>query len=507
MEKKTKYKRIVILATLVGIFVFTVFIRTFNLLSLPVFADEAIYLRWAQVMKSEPTLRFLPLSDGKQPFFMWSVIPFLKIIDDPLVATRTVSVFAGLASLLGIFLIGVRLFGWFAGLMTALFYATSPLFVFFDRIGLVDSMLTAFGIWVLFLGILAAQTLRLDLAFLTGFVLGGAWLTKSPAIFFFLLLPTTILMLPFSRKGERLRNVLKFAFLVVVSWLIGFLIYNILRLGPNFHMIAQRNKDYVFTTQEVLSHPLDPFIPHIQEVGKWLFALLPWTIFLTALLGLFAVLKSSLRTGLLISSWAVLPILVVSEYAKVFTVRYILPFSYPFLLLAVFGVIFLSKKLKIHTLVLVLLVLIPALIIDYKFVTSPESAPLPRVMRSGYLEEWTAGTGIREIAQYLKQQLDKNDGSIVVGTEGFFGTLPDGLQVYFDKNPNITIIGVGISIEKIPSQLIEARNAGDRVYLVVNESRFKIKNLEAVGLKLVQAYPKAVRPDGTQDKLLLMELE
>ncbi|MBM3209681.1 hypothetical protein FJZ40_05350, partial [Candidatus Shapirobacteria bacterium] len=60
--------------------------RLYDLTIIPVFADEAIYIRWAQVMRAEPTLRFLPLFDGKQPLFMWLVIPFLKLISDPLVA-------------------------------------------------------------------------------------------------------------------------------------------------------------------------------------------------------------------------------------------------------------------------------------------------------------------------------------------------------------------------------------------------------------------------------------
>ena len=50
--------------------------RFVNLTQVPVFADEAIYLRWAQIMRAEETLRFLPLSDGKQPLYMWTVIPF-----------------------------------------------------------------------------------------------------------------------------------------------------------------------------------------------------------------------------------------------------------------------------------------------------------------------------------------------------------------------------------------------------------------------------------------------
>ena len=45
--------------------------RLVNLTSIPVFGDEAIYLRWSQVIKNVETLRFIPLNDGKQPLFMW----------------------------------------------------------------------------------------------------------------------------------------------------------------------------------------------------------------------------------------------------------------------------------------------------------------------------------------------------------------------------------------------------------------------------------------------------
>ena len=74
-------------------------LRFYKLLSLPVFVDESIYIRWSQVMRAEPTLRFLPLSDGKQPLFMWLVIPALKLFQDPVFAGRTISVVAGFATL------------------------------------------------------------------------------------------------------------------------------------------------------------------------------------------------------------------------------------------------------------------------------------------------------------------------------------------------------------------------------------------------------------------------
>ena len=39
-------------------------LRLPNLTLQPIFADEAIYVRWAQIAKAEPTLRFISLQDG-----------------------------------------------------------------------------------------------------------------------------------------------------------------------------------------------------------------------------------------------------------------------------------------------------------------------------------------------------------------------------------------------------------------------------------------------------------
>src|SRR3989304_2252128 len=69
-----------------GILALALGLRLASLTYVPVFVDEAIYIRWSQVMRAEPTLRFMPLSDGKQPLFMWLTIPFLKLFDNPLVA-------------------------------------------------------------------------------------------------------------------------------------------------------------------------------------------------------------------------------------------------------------------------------------------------------------------------------------------------------------------------------------------------------------------------------------
>jgi len=475
-------------------------LRLYNLTIIPVFADEAIYIRWAQVMRAEPTLRFLPLSDGKQPLFMWLVIPFLKLISDPLAAGRVVSVFGGLGTLAGIFLLTLSLTRKSSiALTAALLYALIPFAVFFDRMALADSLLCCFGIWILYLGILLVQYQRLDLAMIAGMVLGGAFLIKSPAQFFAVLLPIVYLL----RIGQiRLIGLISLIGLWLVVYAFAFGIYNVLRLGPNFQMIALRNKDYIFPLNHVLTNPFDPLQFHLKEIWQWLGTLLTWPIFLASFLGILIGFRKYRRETILLLAWLLVPLLVQAEYAKVFTARYIF-FSVPIILIfGAVGILGILGKMKRKWLVALALpfFLFSALRFDLILLTKPQLTPLPRKERAGYLEEWTSGYGIREAADYLKEKARSQ--KILVGTEGYFGTLPDGLQIYLEKVPNTTVIGVGYPITKIPEAL-ENSLRDNKVYLVVNDSRMRYNNPQK--LKLIERYPKAKGPNG-QENLLFYEI-
>lgn len=521
MRNIVRYKWIIVTSFIIILLYF--FLRIYNLTVLPIFADEAIYIRWAQVMSNESTLRFLPLSDGKQPLFMWTIIPALKIFDDPLIAGRMVSVATGFGTLVGIFLLTFYLFRkiWIA-LAAAFIYTISPFAVFFDRMALVDSMLTMFGIWVLLLAISAVKALRWDLAMLTGFSLGGALLTKSPALFFSLLLPITVL---FSRWPKRVPDgtlhLIKLLGLFIPAYIIGYGMYNILRLGPNFHLIGQRNQDYVLPLSHLWTNPKDPFIFHAHRSLEWLWMLGPAVLVILAGAGLVWGLRKYKRETLVLSAWAIIPILVQAEFAKVITARYIL-FSLPTLIILAIIIFNLKHKLTPFILGIVLTIFtIQAGMIDYKIITKPENAPLPQSERSGYLEEWTAGVGIREAAEFFQKEYQKEpDKKIVVGTEGYFGTLPDGLQIYLKNYPKITVIGTGLSFQTVPKSLLESKAFGNKTYLVVNSSRFndkfKINDYTKLGLNLVISYPKPKRARndthefffyGEQDYLYLFEVK
>ena len=124
--------------------------------------------------------------------------------------------------------------------------------------------------------------------------------------------------------------------------------------------------------------------------------------------------------------------------------------------------------------------------------------------REGYLEDWTAGYGLREVSAYLRQAA--KSGPVLVGSEGYFGTPFDALQLYLNDVPNVRIVGIGISVNSISEKLSNSL-ADNQVFLVVNSTRLLIDPSQLhPPLKLLASYPKAIRPDGTREYLLFFQV-
>lgn len=452
-------------------------------------------------MANEPTLRFLPLSDGKQPLFMWVLMFLVRRFSDPLFIGRVLSVICGMATMIGIFILSYLLFkSKWVGLMASLVWAVSPFSLFFDRMALVDSMLVMFGVATAIFGLLTAREKRLDYALLTGFALGFASLTKSPAVFFALLLPFAwIIYMPALQQGNLTHKKLRYIFsafvYLAVSYILAYAMYNIQRLGPNFQLLTSRTKDYVFPVSHAWTNFFDPFTFHIKEIfGNWMVKMGTWPVLVMWLVSYLVNWKKHKKELLFLSAWFLIPTLIQSEFAKVFTARYEL-FTLPFMFIAASCLVLTKNKWLKRTIAFIfVLFFLTSIKFDFELLAAPQTANLPQSERSGYLEEWTAGTGIKDVADYLKHQaLDINHAAkAVVGTEGYFGTLPDGLQMYLVDYPQITVIGVGLDFSEIPQSLIESQKAGNDTYLLVNKSRFK-GDPDKLGLELIAAYPKALR--------------
>jgi len=443
---------------------------------------------------------------------MWLTVPFFKLISDPLIAARSVSVLAGLGTTVGIFVLTYLLFervktALFAGLI----YSILPFAVFFDRLALVDSLLAFFGVWMFVFLVLTVHYRRLDTAMLAGFALGGALLTKSPGVYFAVLAPVTLVIAEWPREHNKvIKRIVILAMLFGVMYLLGYGLLNILRLGPDFHMIALRNADYVYPLSHIFTSPMDPLKPFFLRNLEYIWILgTPPFILLTGMTVLRGG-KRYWREMLVLITLAFAPIVISSEFSKTMTARYIFP-SVPFLvILAAMPIINFTQKKGLFNVLyigIVTMFVIWAGLKDFKLIHNPQEILLPRSERSGYLEDWTSGYGIKEVSEVLRMEYFEDPvKKIVVGTEGYFGTLPDGLKIYLNDLPDITVIGVGQPIKVVPESLVESKKSGNKTFLVVNSTRLLGKP-EELGLSLIAEYEKAERPDGVREKLLFFRVD
>jgi hypothetical protein len=279
-------------------------------------------------------------------------------------------------------------------------------------------------------------------------------------------------------------------------------IYNLLRLGPGFNNLSSRNQDYIFSPLRLLSTPWDPFVPHLFDLTDWFLRLLGIPLILTLIVGIYTTFKTKDKGGFNLLVWSLLPMLVLMALLKTFTTRYVLFLIPSLLCIAALGIDTLISSVRINKktflgVILIILMLWPTYF-NYLVLTNPSQAPIPINDRKGYFEEWTAGYGLREIAEIINTQSEREQ--VVVGTEGIFGTLPDGIQIYFDKNRNVAIIGTKGEV----TEQLKVSALTKPTYFIANKSRFK--NLNDPTLKLIKEYPKAVPLKGDQDATLFFQV-
>ena len=443
--------------------------RLMNLTVLPIFTDEAIYLRWAQTAKNDASWRFISLTDGKQPLFVWLTMVLMKLISDPLVAGRLVSVFAGLASLIGIFFLAKEVFkSKKIGFFSSLFYLISPFCLMYDRMALMDSLVATFSIWSLYFELLLVRTLRLDVALILGMVLGGGILTKTSGFFSIYLLPITLLFFDWKKKDRR-RRFLKWFSLTLLAVIFSQVYYSVLRLSPWFHMVAQKNTAFVYPLKEWLTHPLRFFIGNLRGEFDWLKTYLSWPI-LFLIAGSFLTFWKKTKEKLLLFIWFLAPFVALALFGKVLYPRFLLFMTIPLLVLAAWSIEEIRRKVKKKFLFFVLcsLFFVLPLYSDYKILFDLVNAPIPDSDLNQYINDWPAGGGVKEVVAYLENEAQKE--SIFVATEGTFGLFPASLELYLVDHPNIEIKGYWPFGDETIDELI--KKAGEKpTFLVLKETQ------------------------------------
>src|SRR3990167_3395304 len=267
--------------------VFSYFLtRLVNLKLIPIFTDEAIYTYWAQVALNDPAQRFISLQDGKQPLFIWLAAFLQRLVSDPLIASRLVSVFAGFGSIIGIYLLAKELFSEKVAKIAAVLYLILPFTLLYDKLALFDSLLTMFGIYAVFFAVKMIKKPKLDISLLNGFAIGASLITKSSGSFFLYLLPFSLILFDDLKKGleTKLARWIGFS---AVTFIISQAIYNSLRLSPLFYIIERKNYEFIRPISEVMKDPLLHFFSNAESLSGWLISyigVLLFIIFMWAIL-------------------------------------------------------------------------------------------------------------------------------------------------------------------------------------------------------------------------------
>jgi len=458
-----------------GLLVLYAITRTVNLTALPIFTDEAIYIRWSQIGSQDANWRFISLTDGKQPLFTWIMMVTLRLFQDPLVAGRMVSVGAGIFSLVGLGVLAQEIFGSKKiSFLTGFLYIISPFSVMYDRLAIYDSLSAALAIWNLYLAILLVKKIRLDIALIFGLLLGVGMLNKTSGFIAIYLLPSTLLLFNF-KQFQWKKKILQWMGYATISFILSQIVYGILRLSPFYHMVSQ--KDFVFVHPFKNWYFLYPFfLGNMQGLFDWITGYLTWPIFLLALSSVFILLRSSqkristLLSSILLLIYCFVPLTALAYFGKVLYPRFILFMALPLLILAAFSFNALMEKFwkRWYVIAFSFIFLFQSIWTTYFIVTNPTYAPIPNSDRGQLIDDWPSGYGAKESITFLSKEVEK--GQIAVYTEGTFGLFPYALEIYLVKNPNISIKGLWPLPKDIPSEMLESASKKP-TFFILNQTQ------------------------------------
>ncbi len=485
------------LEIIIGIVLLLVYLGTRlpTILDLPIFTDEAIYVRWAQIAKNDAAWRFISLTDGKQPSFIWLSMVSMRFIHDPLLAARLVSVGAGILTAIGLFFLGKELFrNKWVGIVSSFFYVIFPFALVYDRLALYDSLVGTFSVWSLYLIVLLNRKLRLDTALILGLVIGGAVLTKTNGFFSLYLIPFSLVIFNWQRNNLP-KRLLKWVGLVIVSAVLAYACYSVLRLSPFFHIIDEKNTIFVFPLREWLQHPLEFFLSNWKGLWNWMITYLTIPLFALAMASFF-ITKRYTREKILLLLWALIPFVFLAFFGKTIYPRFILFMTLFLLPLVAFTMVTVKSRLS-NTYLYAFFFLLSisfALFADYKISTDFIHAPIPRPDADQYVKSWPAGGGIKEAVVFFEEQAQR--GPIFLATQGTFGLMPYAFEIYLGENTNIKIVGVW-PIEQTPPQEIMEMGKKMPTYFVFYQPCPPCQTAgnapSAWPIKLISRYTK---PDG-----------
>ena len=410
--------------------------RLINLTNLPIFTDESIYIYWAKVISQTHQQWFISLTDGKPPVLIWLISAFLSVFPSNLylLAGRIPVVLIGLTGVVGFYkLARVFLKSESGAVVASVFYLFSPFILFYDRMALFDSPLSAILVWTTYFTVRLSQTLDVKHAILAGLSLGMAFLFKPTSILFLALIPFILLVLNFDQSLKK--NWMKIVGLTGTVLIIGEIVNNLLRISRVYFLMEAKNQQFQQPLAAFLSNPFSLVPANVLLIFETITGYYTWPVFLLGITALLFFLIKDWRKGMVVGALWFGPLLAFCVLARELFPRYIL-FTTPYFFLPI-GHLFTRVSKKIAVIGVVGIILFAA-VFDYWIITNPSRAPLPKNDYNQYVSEHPSGYGLDKTFAYINKV--SQNGPVTVVTQGTFGLYPYAFQLEYWNNNNIRVI-------------------------------------------------------------------
>lgn len=455
------------LFTVLLIFLF-LFSRLYNLTLLPIFTDESIYIYWAKFISVNQSHWFLSLTDGKPPLLIWMISVLLTILPHNLylLAGRLPSVFAGLGSIIAIYLVTLELFKQKSlAQIAALLYIISPFLLFHDRMALFDSLLNCMLLWSVYFALKTAESLKHKDALLWGLALGLAYLSKPTAVIFVFLTPVVFLLS--TEIGIIKKEYRQLILLIIIAIAVGETINNLQRVSSVYYLMDAKNQQFRLPLTQLLNNLLPNMIGNLRGFYSWILSYYTWPFLISGLLALIYTFVRSFKKGLCLLVLWLVPIVGLAAIGREIFPRYII-FTTPYFLIPIAFTLYRlyqNKMFKILSIIIFTGILSKQLIFDYYLLTSPPTAPFPRTDYNQYVSEHPSGYGLDKVFAFLDGELAK--GKVTVATQGTFGLYHYAFLLEYWDNESLTIIPRW-PLSVVDGDIISAQETST-VYVILKE--------------------------------------
>ncbi len=462
------------------LFILFLVTRMWGLTDLPIFIDEGVYIHIAKSITQRPELLWNPLAiEGKPIFHFWEMVPFMKVFPyDTIFAARLTSVFNGLLSSIGFFILCFYLWGKRAAFVGTLLFVTCPFFVLYDRLAMVDTAVNTAFIWVFFFSIWLIRSQNWFVAMSFGLVGGISLLIKSNTQLFLGLSAFAPLLLQFDSRFRSKTTRFIMQFLLVIS--ISLVMFNLQRVSEYFPNMSKKNDNFVIPLSQLLQQPfvlIPQNLPRLVSFLIWETALLPLLI---AAFGFVSLFKKNRRLSLYFLLWFMLPSIAFVFLLKHFQPRYMIFLASEVILLATYYISQQKNETVIKiTLVLVLLI---NTVFNLQTLLSPTTLYFP-YERQHLSLGLGAGWGIREIMENIRTEAKTKP--VIVVTQGTFGLLGDMVESQLNLTDTNIRVDPYWPLTQKELEMYNAEIKTKTVYVV-----FTDKVSGEWPLELIETYPK-----------------